>query len=106
MDVPLTDLIRIKQIRPGMRNLVIVGEIAEMGEVRSVTTKFGPARVSTAILRDETGWVKLNLWRDQIEKVKLGDTIKLENAFAREFGSWTELNIGSDGKITVLARKS
>jgi len=89
-----------------MRNLVIVGEIAEVGVVRAVTTKFGPAHVATAILRDETGWIKLNLWRDQIEKVKLGDTVRLENAFAREFKGWTELNIGSDGKITVLTRQS
>jgi len=102
----LAHLIKIKQIQAGMRNLVIIGEIAEMGDARSIITKFGPARVATAILRDGTGWVKLNLWRDQIEKVKLGDTVRLENAFAREFGGWTELNIGSDGKITVLSRPS
>jgi len=98
--------LKLKLVQPGMRNLVVIGEIAEVGEVRSVTTKYGPARIATAILRDETGWVKLNLWRDQIEKVKRGDLVKVENAFAREFGGWTELNIGSDGKITVLSRRS
>jgi len=86
-----------------MRNLIVVGEIAEIGEARLVETRFGVARVATAILIDETGRVKLNLWRDQINKVKVGNTVRLENAFAREFEGWIELNIGSDGKITVLS---
>lgn len=98
--------LKLKQVQLGMRNVVVIGEIAEVGAIRLVTTKFGHARVATAILKDETGWVKLNLWRDQIEKVKLGDLVRLENAFAREFCGWTELNIGSDGKITVLSRRS
>jgi len=98
--------LKLNQVQPGMRSLAIVGEIAEIGEVRLVTTRFGPARVATAILRDETGWVKLNLWRDQIEKVKAGDMVRLENAFTREFQGWTELNLGSDGKIIVLSKES
>jgi len=72
--------------------------------IRLLRLGFGPARVATAILKDETGQVKLNLWRDQIERAKVGETVRLENAFAREFRGWTELSIGSDGSITVQRR--
>lgn len=40
--------------------------------------------------------------RRQIDVAKAGDTIVLENAFAREFGGVVEVNIGADGKIAVL----
>lgn len=58
--------------------------------------------LARAVLEDETGSVCLNLWRDQIDVAKAGDTIVLENAFAREFGGVVEVNIGADGKIAVL----
>ena len=49
--------------------------------------------------------MRLNLWREQIEVAKVGDTIVLENAFAREFGGVVEVNIGADGKIAVLKHR-
>jgi len=96
--------INIADIRQGMRNLTVVGKIRQIGEVQTVTTKFGPARVTAAILEDQTGSIRLNLWRDQIDKVRVGDTLRLENAFVRMFNYQNELNIGKDGRIVVLER--
>lgn len=78
--------VKIGQIRAGMRNMRIIGRLKEVSE------------------EDGTGSVRLNLWRGQIEIAKAGDTIVLENAFAREFGGGVEVNIGADGKIAVLDR--
>jgi ssDNA-binding replication factor A large subunit len=44
----------------------------------------------------------LNLWRDQVDLVKPGDLIKVENAFAKEFRDRVELNVGRSGRIVVL----
>ena len=96
--------IRIAELKQGMRGLTIVGKIAQIGEVQTVMTRFGQARVAAAVLEDETGSIRLNLWRDQIDKVRVGDSVRLENAFIRMFNNQSELNIGKDGKITVLAR--
>lgn len=96
---------KIGDIRPGMRNLRISGEIVYIGETREVETKFGPARVAFAVLEDKTGSIRLNLWREQIDRVKIGDRIQLENAFVRTFKENMELNIGRDGRITVLNRR-
>ena len=93
---------RITEIREGMRNLTVVGRITHVGEARAVTTRFGPARVAIATLEDQTGTIRLNLWRDQIDQVRTGYTVRLENAFVRVFNNQNELNIGKDGKITVL----
>jgi replication factor A1 len=94
--------VRIADIKLGMRNLTLVGKITQIGDVMSVQTKFGPARVAATTLEDESGSIRLNLWRDQIDAVRVGDTVRLENAFVRVFNYQNELNIGKDGKIAVL----
>lgn len=94
----------IGQIRAGMRNMRITGTLKEVSEPREIGTRFSPANLATAILEDDTGSVRLNLWRDQIDVAKAGDIIVLENAFAKEFGGEVEVNIGADGKILVLKR--
>ena len=69
---------KIENISPGMRNLEVEGVISEKSASRFVQTRFGDAAVSTAILKDETGSIILNLWRDQIEQVKEGDTMTVD----------------------------
>jgi replication factor A1 len=86
-----------------MSGINITGKITDIGEKRLVSTRFGDAFVAKAILEDETGSIPLNLWRDQINMVKVGDTIKIENGFSKEFRGQTELNIGTRGKITVIS---
>jgi len=94
--------VRIAGIRDGMRNLIVIGKITQVGEAQAVTTRFGPARVATATLEDDTGSIRFNLWRDQTRAVSVGDTVKIENAFVKRFRDQLELNVGKDGKITVL----
>jgi len=95
--------LKINQIRSGMSGINVTGKIKDIGEKRLVSTRFGDAFVAKAILEDETGSIPLNLWRDQINMVKIGDTVKIENGFSKEFRGQTELSIGSRGKITVIS---
>lgn len=93
---------KIHDIQPNMRNLEVIGKIIEKRESRSVETRYGPSKVAIAILEDDTGRIRLNLWREQIDAVKEGDTIMIINAFTRMFGESIELNLGKDGKIFLL----
>lgn len=96
--------LKVAQIKPGMRGIEVTGKIIRKGDKREVETKFGPAKVSWVILEDETGSIRLNLWRTQIDEVTVGDTVRLVNAFVRVYMDEMELNIGSDGRIDVLER--
>jgi len=98
--------LKVAQIKPGMRGIEITGRIVRKGDKKVVKTKFGPTTVSCAILRDETGSIRLNLWRTQIDAVMVGDVIRLVNAFVKVYGSEIELNIGLDGRIDVLERET
>jgi ssDNA-binding replication factor A large subunit len=93
------DQVKIGRIRAGMRNMRITGKLREISEPREISTRFGLASLATAILEDDTGSVRLNLWREQIDVAKAGETVVLENAFAREFSGVVEVNVGADGKI-------
>jgi len=95
---------KIAEIKPGMDGINIVGRVVQVGQRRIVETRFGKASVATAILEDESGRVLLNLWRHQIDLVKEGDVIRVENAFTRVYKGKIELNVGSRGKIIVLHR--
>lgn len=85
-----------------MRNIEVTDRIVRKGDTREVETRYGPARVSWAILEDETGSIRLNLWRQQIDRVKVGDRVRLVKAFVRVYKEEMGLNIGSDGRIEVL----
>jgi len=94
---------RISDIKPGAEHITLVAKVIEMGQVRQVETRFGPARVATAIIEDETGRINLKLWRDQIDQAEVGHVIRLENAFAAEFRGVKEISIGRTGRITALS---
>ena len=94
---------KIKDIRNGMEKIEVVGRISHKGKSTIVDTRFGLARVTVATIEDETGSVGLNLWSDQIQKVREGDYVKLEGASARAYGGQIKLNlVGENAKITLL----
>jgi len=95
---------KIKDVKPGMRSITLIGKVIEKGKPSEVFTKFGPAIHTTAILQDDTGKILLNLWRNQVSAVQVGDTVKIEGAFSKIYRGILEINIGRTGSIKVLRR--
>ena len=80
------------------------GRIATKSEVRSVRTRYGPRSVADAELEDETGSIKLTLWEQQIEKINVGDTVKVEGAYITEFNNQLQINIPRSGVLEVKSK--
>jgi len=97
--------VQIKDIKPGMSNITLTVHVVSVGKSRKVSTKYGEATVAQAVVEDETGTITLNLWRDQVNLVKPGDVIRIENAYTKEFRGKIELSIGRNGRIVVLKRE-
>lgn len=95
---------KVKDLRPGMDGVTIRGRIVKISEKIEVETKFGKSLLAVALLEDETGSIRLNLWRGQIDLVKVRDEIIVEHGFVRTFKDQAELNVGSRGRITVISR--
>lgn len=92
--------VKIKDIAAGMSNLSVEGKIVDKNESRKVNTRYGSKRVTSAVLRDETGEIDLVLWEDQIDSVEVGDEIEIENAYSTQWKGKLQLNVPRKGKIS------
>ncbi len=93
---------KIVELRPGMRQVAITAKVNEISEARNVTTRRGEqSRVATAVVSDDSGTVKLNLWNEQIDQVKVNNTLSIENGYVDSFRGETQLNVGRYGKLAV-----
>ena len=97
---------QIKDLKPKQGNVDIVVDVVDIGVPREFE-KFGkPGKVATAIAKDETGDVKLTLWNEDIEKVKAGDKVHLENGYVNEWQGEMQLTTGRMGKLNVVGKAS
>jgi replication factor A1 len=95
--------VKIKELRDGMKRVNVKGTVTEKSDPREVTSRFKDQtyRVSTAMMSDETGTIKLTLWNDQIEMVNVNDIIRIENGYITSFRGEIQLNVGKFGTLTV-----
>jgi replication factor A1 len=92
----------IKDIQANQGNIDIVATVIQKEDERTFE-KFGKqGRVCNAILQDETGQVKLTLWNEDVDKVKQGDKIHVQNGWCSEFKGEKQLSSGKFGKIEVV----
>jgi len=93
---------KISELKPGMRRVDVEAKVLSLSEARDVTTRAGDqSRVATADVTDDSGAVKLTLWNEQIDQVKVNSNVKIENGYVTSFRGETQLNVGRYGKLTV-----
>ncbi|MGI0046686.1 MAG: DNA-binding protein [Nitrosotalea sp.] len=81
----------------------VEGTIASISEPRTVNLKTGgQAQVADAMIKDDTGEIKLTLWDAQIKMVKPGSKVRIENGYISTFRGENSLNVGKYGKLEVL----
>lgn len=101
---PVKFLIKMKiadlAIKQG--NVEVEGVISDIGETRTFN-KFGKElTVANAMLKDDSGSIKLTLWNDDVARFKEGDKIKIKNGFVGEFQGEKQLTSGKFGSIEKL----
>ncbi|MBI4257370.1 MAG: DNA-binding protein [Thaumarchaeota archaeon] len=86
-----------------MRRVNVEGTIQDKSESRTVNLRTGgQARVADATIQDETGSVKLSLWDDMIDQVKVGDKVQIENGYTNSFRGEVRVNVGRYGRLVVV----
>ncbi|HKZ45701.1 MAG TPA: DNA-binding protein [archaeon] len=91
----------ISDVKRGMSNISLKAKVIDISEPREVNTRFGVRNVADATLEDETGQISLSLWQEQIERVKVGNTVNLSGAFVTEFRGKLQLSIPKSGKMEI-----
>ncbi|MBI4151645.1 hypothetical protein HY496_01630 [Candidatus Woesearchaeota archaeon] len=93
----------IKDVKANQGNIDLVAEVKSKESPRTFE-KFGKkGKVCNATLHDKSGEITLTLWNDDVEAVKVGDKVHLQNGWCSEYKGSKQLSTGKFGKIEVLA---
>ena len=92
---------KISELKPGQGSVNIEVTIKSLDEPRTFN-KFGKdLRVANAIVTDGESEIKLTLWNDDIDKVKIGAVVKITNGYVSEFQGEKQLTTGKFGKLEI-----
>lgn len=90
---------KISDLRPGVTATIKV-DVVKVEAAREITTKFGKqVRVCNAIVKDETGEIKLTLWNEQIEAIQGHPKLEIRNGWVSEFKGELQITAGKKGEI-------
>jgi len=96
---------KIGEIRDGDRNVNVTATVIEKSDTREVRSRDNyneTYSVADATLEDETGTIKLTLWNEQINQVRVDDRVKIENGYIKSFRDVLQLNSGKYGTLQVI----
>ena len=93
---------KIKDLQAKQGKVILEANVVEIGAPREFN-KFGKTgRVANATIEDDTGKIKLTLWNDEIDKVKTGVKVKINNGYVNEWQGEKQITAGRFGSIEVL----
>ncbi len=93
---------KVSELKSGQSNIEVEGEIKKIGEIREFNSYGRQLRVATAKIQDDSGSIDLSLWNENIDKVKVGDKVKITNGYVKDFQGALQLTAGKFGKIEVI----
>jgi replication factor A1 len=97
---------KVSELKSGQGKVDVEVVVKSMAEPR-VMNKYGKdLKVCNAQVSDESGEIKLTLWNDDVDKVKVGSKIKITNGYVSEFNGEKQLTSGKFGKLEVLGSVS
>ena len=97
---------KVSELKAGQGKVDVEAVIKSKAEPR-VFNKYGKdLKVANAVVSDETGEISLSLWNDDIDKVNVGDKIKITNGYVSEFNGQKQLTSGKFGKMEIISSAS
>jgi len=94
---------KIRDLKKGQTVDYVRARVVDMSDVKKVISKFGKAlSLVNVTLEDETGRIPLTLWERDVNKVKVGDTVEIRDAFVKEFRGEKILTLGRRGTLKVV----
>lgn len=104
---PKERFLKIADLKEGLKNVNVKGEIISKPTIRDVRTSSGEiVKLGVFELKDETGRIWISAWRKKAEMVrelKLGEKVIVKNAYVKKgFGVQLELSTKNTTEITIL----
>ncbi len=95
---------KISELKPKQGSVELTAEVVEIGTIRTFN-KFGKeGKVADAVIKDDSGQVKLSLWNEQADRIKAGDTVTIKNGYVNEWQGELQLTTGRLGTIEAVPK--
>lgn len=95
---------KISELKAGQGKVDVECRVKSKAEPRTVNKYGKDLKVANAVVEDESGEVKMSLWNDDVDKVNIGDMIKVTNGYVSEFNGEKQLTSGKFGKLEVVGK--
>ena len=93
---------KISEAKNTLKGINLEAVVIEKVDPRNVNLKAGGvARVCDVKISDDSGEMKLSLWNEEIDKVKVGSKLIITNGYTNQFKGTVKLNVGKYGNLTV-----
>lgn len=91
---------KVKELKDKATIEEITLKITEKENPREV--RGGQLRVCSLTGKDDSGTVSVTLWNDEIDKVKVGDTIKITKGWSAIYNSQMQVSRGKFGTLEIV----
>jgi replication factor A1 len=93
----------IQNLRHGMKKVNVEGRITEAAKATLVHTQYGNnVMLTNTWIEDQTGKIKLCLWNEQADSVKVGDDVQIRDGSVTTFRGERQLRLGRKGTINIM----
>jgi len=92
----------ISELKAGQGKVDVEVKVKEKAEPRAMQKYGKELKVCSATVYDDSGEITLTLWNSDVDKVNVGDTIKITNGYVSEFNGNKQLTSGKYGKLEVV----
>jgi len=94
---------QIRDLRFGMKRISIKARVLNIPEARVVSTRYGEfARVTNALIADETGTIKLCLWNERVSAILIDSVVQITNANVTKFRGENQLSLGKNAGLNMV----
>ena len=96
--------LKISEIKPFMKNISLLGKIAQMYDLVSFDKNGAKGKVRSLILGDETGKCKASFWHgaaDKLDSCKEGDILSLTKVISKDNGGRVDLSVSFEDQIEI-----
>ena len=93
---------KVTELKPGQGKVDIELEIISKDDVRTFNKYGRDLRVCNCMAKDDSGEIKLTLWNDDIDKINVGNIVKISNGYIGEFNGEKQISSGKFGSIEII----
>ncbi len=98
---------QIRDLRFGMKRIDIKARVLDVPKATVVYTRYGEyARVTNALIADETGAIKLCLWNERVNAILVDSVVQITNANVTKFRGENQLSLGRNARLSMIESAS